>query len=163
MEDYVAHLLQTQRSSRRLLAGGLQFLLADSEENETHLLGVESTCELAACFTQSCWIKPSPVPPVHQRCPEHVSRAYGEGKVLCDRRGQIKVASPRFLCLLLLLLLPSQLVRCLCQPWGLLATRTPLPAAGRTGQRWAGVGSSSLERRMGEGRMRKSGRAELHS
>lgn len=85
------------------------------------------------CFTQSRWIKPSPVPPVHQPCPEHQSQACGEGKVLCNRRGKIIVATLRFLCLLLLLLLlPSQLMRCLCQPpgrWGLLATRTLLPAA----------------------------------
>lgn len=122
---------------------------------------------LAACFTPSCWMKPSPVPPVHQRCPEHQSQAYGEGKVLCNRRGKTKVAFPRFLCPLLLLLPPSQLVRCLCQPGGhggLLATGTLLPAAGKAEQDRGAQGwrRASLERRMGEGRMRKSGRAELH-
>lgn len=162
----VAHLLQSQRSIRRLL-GGLQFPLADYEQNETHILGMVNTCVLAACFTLSCWMKPSPVPPVHQRCPEHQSQAYGEGKVLCNRRGKTKVAFPRFLCPLLLLLPPSQLVRCLCQPGGhggLLATGTLLPAAGKAEQDRGAQGwrRASLERRMGEGRMRKSGRAELH-
>lgn len=153
MEDYVAHLLQSQKSTRRLL-GGFQFLLADYEENETHLLGMVNTCVLAACFTQSRWIKPSPMPPVHQCCPEHQSQAYGEGKVLFNRTGKIKIASPSFLCLLLLLLLPSQLMRCRLPALRQLRTVSsrntgPCGRLGTTGQRWTGVGKCILEEKNG--------------